>query len=156
MGVYDDLSKLDSDSPTPKLGAAQKSRTKESKARKETNAPVDQSTDQSTNQLTNRPIDRQIDQLTNWLAYSDLDVSKLGPVVERPRAFYITQKVDNWLDEAVRYLRQKGMHKVDRSVLINALLHNQDLFKPRFLNKISKILLAHMTNKSLKRAQSTD
>jgi len=77
-------------------------------------------------------------------------------VVERPRAFYITQQVDIWLDESVRYLRGKGMHKVDRSVLINALLHNEGLYNPRFLNNIRKRLLAHLTNKSLKRVQSTD
>ena len=71
--------------------------------------PVDQSTDRSTERPTDRPIDkstdRPIDQLT--------DVEALGPVVARPSAFYITQSVDRWLDEAVRYLKEKGLHKAD-------------------------------------------
>jgi hypothetical protein len=144
MGVYDELSKLDSESPTPKVAGDTINQSKDQRIKSKPKDLVDQSTDQSTNRLT------------DWLTDSINDVGELGPVVERPRAFYITQKVDEWLDEAVRYLRRKGMHKVDRSVLINALLHNEGLFKPRFLNTISKILLAHLTNKSLKRAQSID
>jgi len=152
MGVYDELLKLDSESPTPKVTGETKKLGKEIRAKKKTENVVDQSTDQSTNRSTNRPTDR----LTDWLTDSIIDVDELGSVVERPRAFYITQKVDLWLNEAVRYLRGKGMHKVDRSVLLNALLHNEGLYKPRFLNKIRKRLLAHLTNKSLRRVQSTD
>jgi len=150
MGIYDELSKLDSESPTPKVAgvAVDKKVIIKSKSKD----IVDQSTDQSTNRSTNRPTNR----LTTWLTDPIADVDELGSVVERPRAFYITQKVDVWLDEAVRYLRGKGLNKVDRSVLINALLHNEGLYKPRFLNRIRKRLLAHLTNKSLKRVQSTD
>ena len=64
--------------------------------------------------------------------------------------------MDRWLDEAVRHLRDKGMHKMDRSILVNTLLHNPDLYKPGSLDLITKRLLAHMTNRALKRAQSTD
>ena len=152
MGVYDELSKLDSESPTPKVAGEINNQSNNLTTKKKAKDLVDQSTDQSTNRSTNRPTDR----LTDWLTDSIIDVDELGSVVERPRAFYITQQVDIWLDESVRYLRGKGMHKVDRSVLINALLHNEGLYKPRFLNNIRKRLLAHLTNKSLKRVQSTD
>ena len=152
MGVYDELSKLDSESPTPKVAGKDNNQSNNLPTKKKAKDLVDQSTDQSTNQLTNRSTNR----LTDWLIDPITDVDELGSVVERPRAFYITQKVDLWLDEAVRYLRGKGIHKVDRSVLINALLHHDAILNPRFLNTISKILLAHLTNKSLKRVQSTD
>jgi hypothetical protein len=98
--------------------------------------------------LTDRSIDRSI----GWL----VDIETLGPVVERPRAFYITEQVDRWLDEAVRYLKRKGLHKVDRSVLVNAILHNPALFSPGALDAMRARLLAHLTNKSLKRAESSD
>ena len=66
-----------------------------------TDRPTDRLTDQSTDRLTDRPIDQPTDKLT--------DVDALGPVVDRPRSFYITQRVDQWLNEAVRYLKEKGM-----------------------------------------------
>ncbi|MFC2054780.1 hypothetical protein ACFLV7_10895 [Chloroflexota bacterium] len=152
MGVYDDLSKLDSESPTPKTFGKASNQRNEITIRRKGKNQVNQSTDQPTNRSTNRQTDRLIDWLTNPVT----DVDELGPVVERPRAFYITQKLDLWLDEAVRYLKSKGMYKVDRSVLINALLHNEGFYTSSFLNTIRRRLLAHLTNKSLKRVQSTD
>lgn len=142
MGIYDDLSKLDSKSPTPKDPGVRKQSNKR-KVSKETNQSIDQSTDRS----IGRPTGRLTDQLTQSLN----DIDNLGPVVEKPRAFYITQKVDRWLDEAVRHLRDKGMHKVDRSIMINALIHDEELYKPSILKLFRKRLLAHLTNKSLKR-----
>ena len=146
MGIYDDLSKLDNESPTLKVSKNPKGQKRRVSRKKK--SPVDQSIDQS----TNRPIDQSTDQSTNQLS----KVDKLGPIVDRPRAFYITQIVDRWLDDGVRHLRDKGIHKMDRSVLVNALLHNPDLYKPASLEMMRKRLLAHLTNKSLKRAQSTD
>ena len=137
MGVYDDLSKLDNQSPSHKITNNLKDRKR--KVLKKKKSPVNQSIDQ--------PINQPVDQSTNPLT----EVDNLGPIVDRPRAFYITQSVDRWLDEAVRYLRETGMHKMDRSVLVNSLLHNPDLFKPNSLQKTRKHLLAHLTNKSLKR-----
>lgn len=140
MGIYDDLSNLDDRSPTP--GVAKTSKKK--RAIKKTS----KSTDQPTEQSTNRPVNRLTDQ--------SIDVETLGSIVERPRAFYITLKVDRWLDEGVRHLRKKGLHKMDRSVLLNALLHDENLFKPKALDQMRKRFLAHLTNRSLKRVQSTD
>ena len=145
MGIYDDLSKLDTESPTSKISSKSKIQNRQITRKKR--ILVDQSTDQSTKRPVNRSTDRSTDQLSK--------VDTLGPIVDRPRAFYITQKVDRWLDEAVRYLRDKGIYKMDRSVLVNALIHNPDLYEPDSLEKIRKRLLAHLTNKSLKRVQST-
>jgi len=149
MGVYDDLAKLETKSPAPKSGngdtihATKKKTPKRSKTK-----PAAQSTDlltnQSTSQLTNRSIDQPI------------DLDSLGPVVDRPRAFYITRKVNQWLDKGVRYLRSKGIHKVDRSVLVNAILHTPEHYQSKSLDNLRKIVLIHLTNKSLKRVESTN
>jgi len=142
MGVYDELSKLSTVSPAPKSGHEPMGK-KQGVTKKDT--LVDQATDQSTERSTTQPTGQPTDPL--------VDIDALGPVVDRPRAFYITQKVDRWLDNGVRYLRERGIHKADRSVLVNALLHDPALYKPSHLEKIRKRLLAHMTNKSLKRVQ---
>ena len=42
------------------------------------------------------------------------------------------------------------------TLYLGTILHNEGLYKPRFLNRIRKSLLAHLMNKSLKRVQSTD
>ena len=100
-----------------------------------------QSTGQSTDQSTNRSIDQSI------------DIDDLGPVVGKPRAFYITQQLDKWLDDAVRHFQSKGIQKVDRSVVVNALLHNPTHFDKINLDNLRKIILLHLTNKALKRTQ---
>ncbi len=143
MGTYDELAKLDSGSPI-------QSRSR-SKPRRE-KGTIGQSTDRSTDRLTKQSTNRPIDQPINW----PIKVEELGPVVGRPRAFYVTQKVDAWLDESVRYIRSKDIHKVDRSIVVNTLLHTPDFFEPAALDKLRKRLLAHLTNKSLSRTQSTD
>ena len=83
-------------------------------------------------------------------------MDELGPVVEKPKSFYVTHKIDRWLDEAVRYLKAKGLHKADRSVLVNALLHDPDHYTPEALDKLRPKLLVHLTNKGLKRVQSSE
>lgn len=149
MGIYDQLQTMDTQSPTAKATSKPKERKAvESKKGIKNN----QSTSQSIGQPTDRPINQSIDQPTDSLIDSLSIVDELGPVVEKPKAFYITQKVDRWLDEAVRYCQEKGLYKVDRSILVNALLHNPELFKPGSLNGLRNRLLAHLTNKSLKRA----
>ena len=108
--------------------------------------------DRPTSKLTDQSVDQSTDQSTGQLT----EVEAFGPIVARPRAFYITQKVDRWLDEAVRYLKDQGYAQADRSVLINAILHDPELFTSESLDAIWSKLLAHLTNKSLKRPQSTE
>jgi hypothetical protein len=134
MGVYDELASLDSKPPTRRKKKKSKS------TKRSASQPIDQSASRST--------DRSIDQ--------PIDLDSLGPVVDRPRAFYITQRIDRWLNEAVRYLKGKGLHKVDRSVVVNTLMHDGELFKPKQLDRLRQKVLAHLTNKSLKRVESTD
>ena len=145
MGVYDELSKLGNKSPSRRISINRKVQNKPGSNKKK--SPVNQSISQSTNLPATQSTNRSSDQLSR--------IDALGPIVDRPRAFYITLKVDRWLDESVRYLKVKGMHKMDRSVLLNSLLHNPLLFKPSSLDKIRNQLLAHLTNKSLKRGKLT-
>jgi len=106
---------------------------------------------------SNRSTGQSTDQSTNWSIDRLTDIDTFGPVVGKPRAFYITHRVDKWLDAAVEYLKEKkGIHKVDRSVIVNAFLHDPQQFEPEALNKLRERILAHLTNKSLKREQSTD
>ncbi len=148
MGIYDDLANLEKPaspkggrmpSPTP---LARKPKSKSPSPT--TDQPVNQPTNQSTNQSTGQSTDPLV------------EIESIGPIVERPRAFYITQKLDQWLDEAVRKLQATGLYKMDRSVLINGLLHDPELFKDQALKELRKKFLAHLTNKSLKRSQLTE
>jgi hypothetical protein len=149
MGVYDDLAKLETKSPTPRIeSVVVKQVAKKKKPKKSKTKPVSQSADQLTNQSTGQSFGWSIDQ--------SIDLDSLGPVVDRPRAFYITQKVDHWLDDGVRYLRSKGLHKVDRSVLVNAIMHDPEFYQPKSLDKLRERLLTHLTNKGLKRVEPMD
>lgn len=147
-------------SPSPPRAAGKRKQTKsETRAKAQppaTLSPVDQSTDQPTSRPSDRLTDQLTDQPTDQSTDESTNVDALGAVVARPRSFYITQKLDRWLDEAVTYLKGKGLHKVDRSVLINALLHDPSLFEPGTLDRMRPNLLNHLTNKYLKRGQSTD
>ena len=149
MGVYDELQKISTDSPTPsKEAKAREAREKIPSKQKPVNKPVRLLVDQSVNQPTSQSTSQSTDTL--------LDIDSIGPVVGRPCAFYITQRVDEWLDEAVRYLKEKGLHKVDRSVILNAILHDPELYNHTSLNGLRNRILLHLTNRSLKRVQSTE
>ena len=100
-----------------------------------TSQSSDQSTGQPTSQLTSQP--------------TDVDIEGIGSVVPRPVAFYVTLKVDRWLDEAVGYLKSQGLHKADRSVVVNAILHDVELFSKMNLKKLRPKIMAHLTNKYL-------
>src|SRR3989442_12201302 len=77
-----------------------------------------QSVDQPTDQLTSRPAHQPTDQSTHQSTQFSGDRT-----VERPKSFYITLRLDKRLDEAVRYFQEvHGIKKVDRSILLNAML----------------------------------
>ena len=143
MGTYDELAKLDKSPPTPGSNA---------RSRNQQNRKPSQSANRPTNRPTNQPADQSTDPPISW----PIKVEGLGPVVGKSKSFYITQKVDSWLDDAVRYLKSRDLHKVDRSVVVNAMLHSPDLFEPSNLDKMRERLLAHLTNKSLSRTQSAN
>jgi hypothetical protein len=98
-----------------------------------------QSTGQSTSQSTNRPIG----QPTN---------RPVAKIVDRPKAFYITEDVDENLDKAVNYLQKKhGIKKVDRSVIVNALLDNDTLWTDEALDQLVERVVSQLTNRLISR-----
>src|SRR5579864_8648460 len=73
-------------------------------------------TDQSIDQSTNRPTDQSTDRLPNQ-SITLPTTSNDKRVMEKPRAFYITERLNQRLDEAVRYYQEKHhLKKADRSV----------------------------------------
>jgi hypothetical protein len=90
-----------------------------------------QATDQSISRPTSRPISR---------------------VVNRPKAFYITEALDDKLDKAVNYLQKKhGIKKVDRSVVVNALLDNDTLWTDEALDQLVDRVVSQLTSRLMSR-----
>lgn len=135
--------------PGPVVSTPPRSRVSAAKKENKQEEAVDQAVDRPTDRPVDRPTDRPTDQSTS----EAFTVDALGPIVARPSSFYITRKLDRWLDEGVRYLREKGLHKADRSVLVNTLLHDPDLYTPAELDKLRERVLVHMTNRTLRRSE---
>jgi hypothetical protein len=118
-------------SPTPlpaKLKQIQQKPNRKSK-------PTNQSTGQSTNQLINQPTSR----LSN-------------KIVDRPKAFYITEGLDEKLDKAVTYLQKKhGIKKVDRSIVVTALLDNETLWTDEALDQLVDKVVSQLTSRLVSR-----
>jgi len=97
--------------------------------------PISQSTRQSTNQFISQPMNRPFTKL-----------------VDRPKAFYITEGLDEKLDKAVTYLQKKhGIKKVDRSVVVNALLDNDTLWTDDALDQLVERVVSQLTSRLMSR-----
>jgi hypothetical protein len=71
--------------------------------------------------------------------------------VERPKAFYITKRLDHRLDEAVRYYQDvHGIKKVDRSAIVNAMLDTDanwtDEALDQSVSRIMSLLTSRLTD----------
>jgi uncharacterized protein YkwD len=98
---------------------------------KPTQQPTSQSTNQSISQPTSRPFSK---------------------IVDRPKAFYITEALDEKLDQAVNYLQKKhGIKKVDRSVLVNALLDNDTFWTDQALDQLVDKVVGQLTSRLISR-----
>jgi hypothetical protein len=118
-------------SPTP-LPASSKGNPQ--KAPRKAKSPS-QSTSQSTNQSIDQPTKRPFTK-----------------IVDRPKAFYITESLDENLDKAVNYLQKKhGIKKVDRSVVVNALLDNDALWSDEALDQLVERVVSQLTNRLISR-----
>jgi hypothetical protein len=129
-----DPQKPESKTEAPRTPLPTKSKVNPQKAKGRSQL-TNQSTSQSTNQLmsqsTSRPISR---------------------VVDRPKAFYITEGVDEKLDQAVTYLQKKhGIKKVDRSVIVNALLDNDTLWTDEALDQLVERVVSQLTSRLISR-----
>jgi len=69
-------------------------------------------------------------------------------VVDRPKAFYITKRLDRRLDEAVRYYQEKhAIRKVDRSTVVNALLDTDTNWTEEALDLLVDRVLSQLTSR---------
>jgi hypothetical protein len=94
-----------------------------------------QSTRQSVSQSTSQSIGRQSTK-----------------IVDRPKAFYITEGLDEKLDKAVDYLQKKhGIKKVDRSAIVNALLDHETLWTDEALDQLVERVVSQLTNRLISR-----
>jgi len=97
------------------------------------------STSQSTSQLTSQSIGQPTKR-------------PFTKIVDRPKAFYITEGLDENLDKAVTYLQKKhGIKKVDRSAVVNALLDNNTLWTDEALDQLVDKVVSQLTSRLMSR-----
>jgi hypothetical protein len=102
--------------------------------------PVDQSINQSTNRSIDQSINQSIKQLTNNLPPNN--------IVDRPKAFYITTRLDKRLDDAVRYFQDvHGIKKADRSTVVNAMLDSEENWTDKSLDRLVSRLISQLTSR---------
>lgn len=106
---------------------------------------------QSVNQSTGRLVDRPISQSTGQPITQSTSQSTHSPnnrIVSRPKAFYITERLDARLDVAVKYLQeQHGIRKVDRSTVVNALLDNEANWTEENLDLLVSRIISLLTSR---------
>src|SRR5216684_5812563 len=83
----------------------------------------------SPTQTQQKPSTQSIEQSINRLtdpSTSQLAATKSNRVMDKPRGFYITERLNKRIDEAVRYYQEKhNIKKVDRSIVVTAILENE-------------------------------
>jgi hypothetical protein len=95
--------------------------------------------DKSVERSATRPIDRPADQLTSHA---------IGRVLDRPKAFYITEEIDLQLEKAVRYYQERHrLRKVDRSILVNTLLSDPAIWSEDELDRLLDRVVDHLKNR---------
>jgi hypothetical protein len=158
MGRYDYLLKNDDDLPPPTSNPKQEGRSPSKREAKVESGLADEfgggleaqtqehpfrlrMQDQVAGQSTHQPANPPTGQLAS--KPKSLSSSK---IVEK--AFYITEKLDKRLDEAVRYLQDvQGIRKADRSSIINAMLDNEANWSDESLDLIVDRVIQHLMTK---------
>ena len=102
-------------------------------------------------QSTNRPTDQSTSQLMNQDPHrssSQPASSSYSKIVDRPKAFYITERLDKRLDEAVRYFQEKhGIKKVDRSTIVNVMLDSDANWTEETLDVVLDKVISQLTSR---------
>jgi hypothetical protein len=101
--------------------------------------PLDPPENRSTQQSIPQSIDQSIDHSIQRIP---------DRVLEKPKAFYITAAIDKRIDYAVRYLKEThGIKKVDRSIVVTALLDNDIYWTEESLDYLVDPVIRHLTNR---------
>src|SRR5947209_1351892 len=109
-----------------------------------------QQTPQSTTQSAHQPTSQSVSQSTDQQASRSAFPSETK-TVDRPKSFYITLRLDKRLDEAVRYFQEAhGIKKVDRSILVNAMLDTDGNWTEEALDLLVERILQLLTNKLIR------
>jgi hypothetical protein len=100
---------------------------------------INQSTEQSIHQSTRRSINP-------LMSYSSGSAG--NRVMDKPRGFYITEQLNQRIDEAVRYYQEKHhLKKVDRSIVVTTLLDNEANWTEETLDLLLDKIIRHLTNR---------
>ena len=96
-----------------------------------------QSTDKSIGRLANTPIIQSISH-----------ANKNNKVMDKPRGFYITEGLNQRIDQAVRYYQeQHNLKKVDRSIVVTTLLDNEANWTEETLDLLLEKVIRQLTNR---------
>jgi hypothetical protein len=97
----------------------------------------------STDPSINHPIHRSVDQVTTrGTSAND------KRIMDKPRGFYITERLNKRIDEAVRYYQDKHhLRKVDRSVVVTALLDNEANWTEEALDLLLERVIHQLTER---------
>jgi hypothetical protein len=100
---------------------------------------IKQSATPSINQSINRSGSRQTSRLT---------IPVNSKVMDKPRGFYITEQLNKRIDEAVRYYQEKhNLAKVDRSIVVTALLEDESNWTEEALDLLSERVISHLISR---------
>jgi hypothetical protein len=71
-----------------------------------------------------------------------------GKVMDRPRGFYITERLNDRIDEAVKYFQDvHGIKKADRSVVVTAMLGREENWTEEALDNLVDRLMNELTSR---------
>jgi hypothetical protein len=128
-------------SQTPQAANGSTTQSSDESASQLTSQSTKRSTNKSLNQSTNRPAAKPTSSTSPATQVS-------SRIVDRPKAFYITERLDRRLDEAVQYFqRTHGIKKVDRSILINAMLDNDAQWSDKSLDSLVDRVISQLTSR---------
>ena len=120
-----------------------------------TNQSIERSVDQSTREPDGQSSGRPVDRSTQRLAERGVNPAPSrtrhrvsNRVVDRPKAFYITERLNQHIEEAVRYFQQQhGIRKVDRSAVVNVLLDNEANWTEEALDLVLDRVLSELASR---------
>jgi hypothetical protein len=69
-------------------------------------------------------------------------------LMDRPRGFYITERLNDRIDTAVKYFQDvHGIKKADRSVVVTAMLDQEENWTDEALDQLVDRLMSELTNR---------